>query len=183
MKRILFAALTLGLLVCVTALAQSDSALVQASKQKSTDKKAKRVFTNDDYPEKPELAPAPSTSASLSDTKASGTKDASATAADAKPAEGKSEEGKPEDKKPEAKETKQAELERKLDTSKREEQELRQKLDKLQEKANNETDENRRNMYLDIISNQQTTLSEYRHNQENLQKQIDEEKNKDKKAE
>ena len=178
MKRILFAALTLSSLFAVTALAQSDSSLVQASKQKSTDKKAKRVFTNDDYPEKPELAPASSSAASLSDTKGHGTKEVPATTADAKPVDGKPEEGKAEEKKPEPKETKQAELEKKLDTSKREEQDLRQKLDKLQEKADNEKDENRRGMYLDIISNQQTTLSEYRRNQEELQKQIENEKNK-----
>jgi hypothetical protein len=178
MKRILFTAISLTLLFGMTALAQSDSSVVQASKQKSTDKKAKRVFTNEDYPEKPELAPAPSASMSLSDSKVSGTKEVLATTADAKPAEGKSEEGKTEEKKPEPKETKQAELEKKLDTSKREEQDLRQKLDKLQEKADNEKDENRRGMYLDIISNQQTTLSEYRRNQEELQKQIENEKNK-----
>lgn len=182
MKRILFAALTLSLLFAVTALAQSDSSLVQASKQKSTDKKAKRVFTNEDYPEKPELSPAPATGSLLSDAKASDPKASPATTADAKPGDGKPE-GKPEEKKAEAKDSKQAELEKKLETSKREEQDLRQKLDKLQEKADNEKDENRRGMYLDIISNQQTTLSEYRHNQEDLQKQIDDEKNKDKKPE
>jgi hypothetical protein len=181
MKRILFAAFTLSLMFATNAAAQSDSSLVQASKQKSTDKKAKRVFTNDDYPEKPELSPAPAAAtmgATASDAKGDAKKEAPATLAEAKPAEGKPEDGKADEKKPEAKETKQAELERKLDTSKKEEQDLRQKLAKLQEKANNETDENRRGMYLDIISNQQTTLSEYRHNQEDLQKQIEDEKNK-----
>jgi hypothetical protein len=182
MKRILFAAFTLSLMCATTtALAQSESALVRASKQKSTDKKAKRVFTNDDYPEKPELSPAPAataTGAMVSDAKGGAEKEAPAESADAKPANGKPGDGKVDEKKPEVKETKQAELEKKLDTSKKEEQDLRQKLAKLQEKADNETDENRRGMYLDIISNQQTTLSEYRHNQEDLQKQIENEKNK-----
>jgi len=178
MKRIFLAVLTFSTLFAMTALAQSDSSLVQASKTKSTDKKAKRVFTNDDYPEKPELAPAPPAAASLRDAKPSGVKEVPATTADAKQPDGKPEEGKADEKKPEAKETKQAELEKKLETSKREEQDLRQKLDKLQEKADNEKDENRRGMYLDIISNQQTTLSEYRRNQEELQKQIENEKNK-----
>jgi hypothetical protein len=184
MRRILFAAFTLNLLFAVTAFAQSDSSLVQASKQKSTDKKAKRVFTNEDYPEKPELTPASSSNAaSLTDAKTLGAKDvptamADAKPADSKPADGKPDESKAEEKKPEPKETKQAELEKKLDTSKREEQDLRHKLDTLQEKADNEKDENRRGMYLDIISNQQTTLSEYRRNQEELQKQIENEKNK-----
>jgi hypothetical protein len=179
MKRILYVALSLSLLLAVNALAQSDSAVVQASKQKSTDKRAKRVFTNDDYPEKPELSPAPSTAGVvLSDSKRGASKEAPAVTADAKPGESKPEDGKAEEKKPEVKETKQAELEKKLETSKREEQDLRQKLDKLQEKADNEKDENRRGMYLDIVSNQQTTLSEYRRNQEELQKQIENEKNK-----
>jgi len=179
MKRVLLAASTLSLLFAMTALAQNDSSLVQASKQKSTDKKAKRVFTNDDYPEKPELSPAPAaTGTSVSDAKGGMPKEVPAAAADAKPADGKPEEGKSDEKKPVVKEPKQAELEKKLDTSKKEEQDLRQKLAKLQEKADNETDENRRGMYLDIISNQQTTLSEYRHNQEDLQKQIENEKNK-----
>jgi hypothetical protein len=185
MKRIVIAGFTLGLLVGMTAVAQSDSSLVQASKQKSTDKKAKRVFTNDDYPEKPELSPAPAgpAGAVISDAKGGAAKDGPVAVADGKPADEKTADGKPadakaDDKKPEVKETKQAELERKLDTSKREEQDLRQKLAKLQEKANNETDENRRGMYFDIISNQQTTLSEYRRNQEELQKQIEDEKSK-----
>jgi hypothetical protein len=138
MKRILFAAFTLSLMFATNAVAQSDSSLVQASKQKSTDKKAKRVFTNDDYPEKPELSPAPAAAtmgATASDAKGDAKKEAPATLAEAKPAEGKPEDGKADEKKPEAKETKQAELERKLDTSKKEEQDLRQKLAKLQEKA------------------------------------------------
>lgn len=179
MKRMVVAAFTLGLMFATTALAQSDSSLVRASKQKSTDKRARRVFTNDDYPEKPELAPAPSaTGAAVSDSKGGTAMEAPSATADGRPADAKPGDGKGDEKKPEAKETKQAELEKKLETSKREELDLRQKLVKLQEKADNETDENRRGMYLDIISNQGTTLSEYRRNQEDLQKQIENEKNK-----
>ena len=181
MKRILVTAFAMSMMFATTALAQSESPLVQASKQKSTDKKAKRVFTNEDYPERPELSPTPATApkgAAVSDVKGGATKEAPSAVAEAKPAEGRPEDGKADEKKPEVKETKQGELEKKLETSKREEQDLRQKLAKLQEKADNEADENRRGMYLDIISNQQTTLSEYRHNQEDLQKQIENEKNK-----
>jgi len=182
MKKQILLTLAISLAFAVAASAQSESSLVQASKQKSTDKKAKRVFTNDDYPERPDLAPATATASASSPAAAGKDADPGKNGVAANPAATPGE-AKPDEKKVEVPETKQAELERKLDTSKREEQELRQKLDKLQEKANNETDENRRNMYLDIISNQQTTLSEYRHNQENLQKQIEDEKNKDKKSE
>jgi hypothetical protein len=181
MKRIVFAAFTLSLMFVIPTAAQSDSTVVQASKQKSTDKKAKKIFTNEDYPEKPELSPAsiPSTAGATGrDTKPGADKTVPHVGAEGKPVEVKLDE-----KQGEVKETKQALLEKKLDTAKREEQELRQKLAKLQEKADNEADENRRGMYLDIISNQQTTLSEYRRSQEDLQKQIEDEKNKDKKAE
>ncbi len=173
-KKHILLVVSMGLIFAVTAMAQSESALVQASKQKSTDTKARRVFTNDDYPERPDLAPtAPATGAAISAEKGGAAKEGVPSTPDPKQTAAKTDE-----KAPETKESKQGELEKKLETSKKEEQDLRQKLAALQQKADSETDPNRRGMYEDMISNQQTTLSEYRRNQEDLQKQIDDEKNK-----
>ena len=168
-----------GLLIAITLLgaapvaAQNESALVQATKQKATDKKAKRVFTNDDYPEQPDAA------ASDSKEKQAGKADASKPTSDSKndpqqkvdaSAKGATE-----------KEAKVAQLQRELDLSKKAEQELRDKLDKEAEQARTASTEFRRNMHYDAISNQQVTLAEFKKKQEELEKQISEAQSSDQK--
>ncbi len=170
-----------GSAVAQQAAQQSDSPLVQAAKQKSTTKKAKRVYTNEDYPEtaeQPATAPAdkPVTAATVAAKPGDAAKAGVPAEKDkAKPADAKGDQAKP------AEDPKLADLESKLADAKKGESELQRKLNALQDKANNERDENRRNMYLDMISNQQTTLSEFRRTQENLQRQIEDEKDRAKK--
>jgi len=178
----------------MSAMAQSDSDLVRAAKEKSA-QKAKHVYTDADFPEHPEAAPAeaikgtnvnPSAgTAKASDSGSSGegkNSDTPGVQGDAsKPEDGKS------DSKPDAKadaaskqNAKLADLKDKLAQTKRDEETLQQKLDTLDEKAKNEQDEFRKNMYLDMVSNQQSTLSDYRRKEEQLQKQIDEGKSEEK---
>jgi hypothetical protein len=178
-------------LASLPAIAQNDSAVVQAAKQKSSPKKARHVYTNEDYPESPEPAPSEMSAGTLvSDTKGGAVKDAGAKADSAAPSDAKdtakSEDGKPEDAKadPNAKQkSKLEELQAKLAESKHSEEVLRKNLDDLQEKASNEQSEFRRNMYQDMVSNQQVTLSDFRRQQEQLQQQIDAEKSKNSKSE
>lgn len=56
----------------------------------------------------------------------------------------------------------------------REENELRSKLDSLQQKADSETSENRRRMWLEAIGRQQVTLQEMRSERDKLQKSEEE---------
>ena len=178
-------------LASLPAIAQNDSAVVQAAKQKASTKKARHVYTNEDYPESPEAAPSEmSADTVVSDTKGGAVKDAGAkpdgaATSDAKDT-AKSEDGKPDDPKadPNAKQkSKLDELQAKLAEAKHSEEVLQKNLDDLQEKASNEQSEFRRNMYLDMVSNQQVTLSDYRRQQEQLQQQIDAEKSKTSKSE
>lgn len=177
-----------------SAMAQSDSDLVRAAKEKSA-QKAKHVYTDSDFPQHPEAAPAEAVTGTIvsatagaakaSDSGPSGEAKSSDTAGvqgDAsKPGDAKS------DSKPDGKadatskqNAKLADLKDKLAQTKRDEEALQQKLDTLDEKAKDEKDEFRKNMYLDMVSNQQLTLSEYRRTEEQLQKQINEGKNEEK---
>lgn len=178
-------------LASLPAIAQNDSAVVQAAKQKASTKKARHVYTNEDYPESPGAASSEmSVGTVASDTKGGAVKDAGAKpdgagTSDAKDT-AKSEDGKPDDPKadPNAKQkSKLDELQAKLAEAKHSEEVLQKNLDDLQEKASNEQSEFRRNMYLDMVSNQQVTLSDYRRQQEQLQQQIDAEKSKTSKSE
>jgi hypothetical protein len=198
-KRILsmLSLLVLGSLVfSLSAMAQSESDLVRAAKEKPA-QKAKHVYTDSDFPERPQAAsvePATGTvvgdmgSAKAPDSGVAKASDAAAAPTDAsKTADGNSD-AKP-DSKTDAKadaESKQAakvaDLKNKLAQTKRDEEELQQKLDTLDQKAKNEKDEFRKNMYLDAASNQQITLSDYRRKEEQLQKQIDDEGKKQEKT-
>jgi len=168
-----------GLLMALTLLgaapvvAQNDSVLVQATKQKATDKKAKRVFTNEDYPEQTDSVASGSTAKPVAKS------DPSKAATDAKnDPQTKTETGS---KGATEKETKVAQLQRELDLSKKAEQELRDKLDKEAEQARTAPTEFRRNMHYDAISNQQATLAEFKKKQEELEKQISEAQSSDQK--
>ncbi|MGE5111426.1 MAG: hypothetical protein ACM3JB_11250 [Acidobacteriaceae bacterium] len=176
-------------LASLPAVAQNDSAIVQAAKQKASTKKARHVYTNEDYPESPEAAPR-DLPAGVSDKKGGALRDAEAKPDSAATSDAndntKSEDGKPEDAKadPNAKQkSKLEELQAKLAESKHSEEVLQKNLNDLQEKASNEQSEFRRNMYLDMVSNQQVTLSDFRRQQEQLQQQIDAEKSKNSKSE
>lgn len=162
----------------VTASAQNQLSVAEAAKKKASDKKAKRVFTNEDIPER-----APDAVSAQSGAGASGNSGSNATAATAavpKPGETKPGTTASAPAASDPKNAKLTELQEKLDTYKREEQELKDKLAKMEEKANNEPDENHKRMYREMLEHQQTTLSEYRQKQEQVQQQIEDEKAKSK---
>lgn len=172
----------LGITLVVPAVAQSDSAIVQAAKQKAGDKKSGHVYTNEDFPAA--QAPADNTVASqrndiAGSAAAEVTPDASGNKADAKSGEKKAD-GKSSDSAKAADDSKLKELEAKLADAKKGEQELQRKLETLQQKADSTQDSFRQNMYQDMISNQQVTLDEFRKTQESLAAQIEQEKNKTK---
>lgn len=171
----------LGIALSLPASAQNDSAIVQAAKQKASQKKTGHVYTDDDFPQ----SSAPDTSATSQGTDTTGsagttTSDAATDKADAKPGDKKSD-GKPGDAKA-ADNQKLKDLEAKLADAKKGEQELQRKLDTLQQKADATQDPFRKSMYQDMISNQQVTLDEFRKSQESLAAQIDQEKSKSKDA-
>ena len=175
----------LGNVLVMPAVAQNDSATVRAAKQKASEKKAGHVYTDEDFPGT--QAPADTTASSQgNDTSATTAGDAkpdnSGDKSDAKAGE-KNTDGKSADSAKAADDEKLKDLQAKLADAKKGEQELQRKLVSLQEKADGEKEEFRRNMYLDMISNQQVTLSEFRREQENLQSQINREKDKVKPAE
>jgi hypothetical protein len=199
MKTLKTALTLLGLAVIATMLAspvaaQSDNPVVQATKEKATTKKARRVYTNEDFAESPQAnASVAATSASPADTSGAA-KDVDASAKqdqapdsaktpEAKADAAKPENGKADDAKADAKAKQNAkikELEDKLAQAKKSEQQLRANLADLEQKASVEQSEFRRNMYLDMVSNQQVTLSEFRRTQEELEKQIEQEKSNSK---
>ncbi|MDT8066685.1 MAG: hypothetical protein ROO76_00825 [Terriglobia bacterium] len=165
------------------AAAQNDSAIVQAAKQKSSEKKSGHVYTNDDFPDS--QAPPDNNTASQGDASAmtdqgDGAKaDVSGDKTDAKAGDKKAD-PKSADAAKAADDQKLKDLEGKLSDAKKGEQDLQRKLDTLQQKADSTQDQFRKNMYLDMISNQQITLSEFRREQESLTAQIEQEKNKSK---
>jgi len=154
--------LTGAAVIVVPASAQNvnDSAIVQAAKktakERASDKKKTRVYTNEDFPQRHEQP-----LASPNGTAATGTPGANKPGDAATSANG---------------DQKLKDLQKKLAESKGHEQNLRKQLDTLQKKADVETSVDRRNMYLEMISDQQTTLAEYRRTQNDLEKQIEEEK-------
>jgi len=172
--------------LAISATAQSDSDLVRAAKAKSTAQKAKHVYTDADFPDKPEAAPAePATESTGGVAKTPDSSDSKA--ADASAAGGQADAAKTSGDKPGAgtdakanDKNKVKDLQDKLEEAKKGEADLQRKLDTLDEKAKNEKDEFRKNMYLDMVSNQQSTLSDYRRKEEQLQKQIDERKSEEK---
>ncbi len=155
--------LTSAAVIVVPASAQNanDSAIVQAAKdtakeRASDKKKTTRVYTNDDFSQRHEQPPD-----SANGTAATGTPGANKPGDAAKSVNDNQ---------------KLKDLQKKLAESKGHEQDLRRQLDTLQKKADVETSVDRRNMYLEMISDQQTTLAEYRRTQNDLEKQIEEEK-------
>ena len=163
---------TVAVLACLVALPVfgQESDLAQAAKEKASTKKARHVYTNDDYPERPDLAAGPTVGATA--TVANG-----ATVKPANGAEPKAEDGKPAaDGKtappadPNA--AKVADLKKQLEEAKKAEQTLRDQLADLDQKASKEPDEFRRRMYNDMVSNQQVTLTEFQKKQAELEKQI-----------
>lgn len=164
------------------ASAQSDSAIVQAAKQKASQKKTGHVYTDDDFPQSsaPDTA-APSQGTDAAAQSGATTTDAANDKADSKAGQKKTD-GKPADAAKAADDQKVKDLEAKLADAKKGEQELQRKLDTLQQKADATQDPFRKNMYQDMISNQQVTLDEFRKSQESLAAQIEQEKNKSKDA-
>lgn len=174
----------LGIALSLPALAQSDSAIVQAAKQKASQKKSGHVYTDDDFPQSSaQNTTAPSQGSDIAGSAAqSGA--ASSDAANDK-ADPKAGEKQPDGKSADAKAVdnqKLKDLEAKLADAKKGEQELQRKLDTLQQKADATEDPFRKNMYQDMISNQQVTLDEFRKSQESLAAQIEQEKSKSKDA-
>lgn len=161
------------LMLAIPALGQQDSALVKAAKAKASEKKATHVYTNEDYPERPDLSPAASQGS---------------TADSAEPDSGKNEAVAGSENKGNAAEkkaavpanSKVAELQQELATAKQEQQQLRDKLAKLQEKIETDPDENHQRMYREMIDNQQVTLQEYDRKQQELKDKINAEEEKSK---
>lgn len=171
----------LGFALVAPAAAQNDSAIVHAAKQKANEKKSGHVYTNEDFAE----SPAPDTAAASQGTGAPGSTSGDALTApdgsdkaDAKA--DKKADPKSADSAKAADDQKLKDLEAKLADAKKGEQELQRKLETLQEKADSTQDQFRKNMYQDMISNQQVTLSEFRREQESLGAQIAQEKSKTK---
>ncbi len=170
----------LGIALVLPAAAQNDSAVVQAAKQKASNKKSGHVYTDEDFPE--HQTPPDASAATEGDDTGSAARteenaaDPSSNKADAKPGEKKAD--KSTDSAKAADDAKLKELEAKLADAKKGEQDLQRKLATLQQRADITQDEFRKNMYLDMISNQQVNLQEFRKTQESLTAQIEQEKNK-----
>ncbi len=163
---------------------QEPDPIVAASKQKSTEKKAKRIYTDDDMPQHvapaPEKAPAPAPARSGSPaavTAVLGQAGAANVTAATAPTPGTDAPAAV----PEAAPDKGAVLQEKLATVKQERSLLEHKLHALQEKADKADTENHKRIYLEAIENQQTTLTEYDRLRQDIEKQIEEEKAKAKK--
>jgi acyl-coenzyme A synthetase/AMP-(fatty) acid ligase len=156
-KKTIFAATaTLALVAMLAPLAFSqEGSIAAAARQRSSDRKAKRVITDEDMPQRPaeKVSPAPAPS------------DPAATEASAPKVE------------------RIVELQQKLEEAKFYRTKLEQKLQALEEKARKTEDENHRRMYRETIENQQTTLVEFDRQRQELEKQIAAEQAKQKQGE
>ncbi len=174
------ALLVLAIVLAMPAAAQNDNAIVQAAKQKASDKKSGHVYTDEDFPGT-QASSATGTTDSGNEATGSTTEDTSpdpkSNKADAKTGN-KETGGKSADSAKGADDEKLKELEAKLADAKNGEQDLQRKLATLQQKAESTQDEFRKKMYQDMIANQQVSLEQFRETQQSLAAQIEQEKNK-----
>lgn len=139
------------------ARASDENSVADAAKQKTSEKKAKRVITDDDMP---------STSAAATESDAGQSGTASESTAD----------GSESTKTKPSAAANAAELQQELESLNHDDELLRKKLGQLQEKADAATDPFRKKIYEDAIEHQQIMLDDFQKRRKDLETRIAEAK-------